>query len=501
MSIKPQYETYRYTSELCKTRSQSIVECRLPGSEINAVLKAHAAVTATECVCLDGEIKITGKLVLAVVYEDANKMICRAERGAEFFLKSEDALVTPACLAKTNLTARSVTTRREGSGLYLSVIVEAESTVFGSKTAELFTGGENLVVKTEEKGIVKRLCVSGETDLEDEFETEYFGDLLLHTERACVNSTKALGGEIEVSGEVILHLCALKEDGSLSTYERLIPFVSNVPCDEPNVELVSATAKVLSANLQITADEEKGKSKIVVETTLGCDCAIYGVDSVSCVVDAFSTTNEIRLNREKRQGRYLLKEIYATERVNGIAALSLPIAAEDVLLAAVCPRAEIACRKRYDEAGYENGVDAEGVVEAELLIKTADGLHKAVTLSLPFAFPARVEDSDESEIDCAVCGLSVKRRAGGELELSATLKTTTKLYRLQAAEYVSSVEEGESVAENECAVSIFIPREGDGLWELATRLKSPPEEVKKNNPHLSFPVKKGERIVIYRRKA
>ncbi|MBQ9730283.1 MAG: hypothetical protein IJV80_05680 [Clostridia bacterium] len=62
------------------------------------------------------------------------------------------------------------------------------------------------------------------------------------------------------------------------------------------------------------------------------------------------------------------------------------------------------------------------------------------------------------------------------------------------------MEEGESVAENECAVSVFIPREGDGLWELASRLKSPPEEVAKNNPHLSFPVKKGERIVIYRRK-
>ncbi|MBQ9729735.1 MAG: hypothetical protein IJV80_02880, partial [Clostridia bacterium] len=394
MSIKPQYETYRYTSELCKTRSQSIVECRLPGSEINAVLKAHAAVSATECTCTDGAVNVTGKLVLTVMYEDANKMICRAERGAEFFLKSENPLVTPACVAKTLLSAKSVNTRREGSGLYISVVVEAETSVFGSKTAELFTGGENLVVKKEEKGLVKRLCVSAETDVEDEFETEYFGDLLLHSERACVSSVKPLGGEIEVCGEIVLHLCALKENGLLCSYERLIPFVVNVPCDEPGVETVSATVKVLSTSLQVTADEEKGQSKIVAECSVCADCAIYGKEVVQCVTDAFSTTNEIRLNRENQQGRYLLREVRFGERVSGNAALNATLETDATLLAAVCPRAEISCRKRYDEDGYEKGTDAEGAIEADVVFKSADGLHKTATLSLPFAFPVAADEAE-----------------------------------------------------------------------------------------------------------
>ena len=42
MSIQPQFESYRYIGEVCRLRGQSIVECRLPGSEISSILAVHA---------------------------------------------------------------------------------------------------------------------------------------------------------------------------------------------------------------------------------------------------------------------------------------------------------------------------------------------------------------------------------------------------------------------------------------------------------------------------
>ena len=116
MSIKPQYETYRYTGEICNLTAQSMVECRLPGSEIGSVLAVHARAVGGECVCADGEVRYGGKLVICIVYEDGNRKICRAERGAEFFHKAENSAVTPACFAKILLTPDNVSTRREGSG-------------------------------------------------------------------------------------------------------------------------------------------------------------------------------------------------------------------------------------------------------------------------------------------------------------------------------------------------------------------------------------------------
>ena len=48
--IKPHFETYRYTTEICKTGSQSIVECRLAGSEISSILAIYAKAVPAECV-------------------------------------------------------------------------------------------------------------------------------------------------------------------------------------------------------------------------------------------------------------------------------------------------------------------------------------------------------------------------------------------------------------------------------------------------------------------
>ena len=145
--IKPQYETYRYTGEITRLQSQSIVECRLPGSEIGSILAVQAKAVPTECGCADGEVRYGGKLLLCIVYEDIERRICRTERGAEFFHKADGSAVTPACFAKTAFTIDNISHRREGSGLYLSVIVGADSRVYGGKQMEYLIGGEGLVVQ------------------------------------------------------------------------------------------------------------------------------------------------------------------------------------------------------------------------------------------------------------------------------------------------------------------------------------------------------------------
>ena len=70
--MKAHYETYRYTDELCLLHSQSIVECRLPGSEITSVLAVQATAVPTSAECADGEVRYGGKLLLSVLYEDEN---------------------------------------------------------------------------------------------------------------------------------------------------------------------------------------------------------------------------------------------------------------------------------------------------------------------------------------------------------------------------------------------------------------------------------------------
>lgn len=492
MSIKPQFETYRYTGEIARLQSQSIVECRLPGSEIGNILAIQAKTVSVDCACADGEVRYNGKLLLCVVYEDGDKRICRAERGAEFFHKAEGAEVTPACFAKVALVAQNVNHRREGSGLYISVIVGAEAIVYGSRQIEYLVGGEDVVAKEGAINVCKTICVSGETEAEDEFEADYVGDILLHGEHAVVTHVGANAGQLELEGELSLNVCVLKNDDALCSYERLIPFRMQIPCEDAFGQVMaSARVAVKSAHLTAGVDEEKGKSRIVFSYCLAADCFLHSREEIAVATDAFSPVAELHLKRVDDGGMYLTNQLKCTERVSGIASLSPVLDGEYTLQAAMLPRVEIACRKG------ERGVEAEGAITAEVLLCAADGSHKTTTLSLPFAFPVEIS-GDHVEADCIVCGLNVRRKKDGETDAEATLKLNLRAYNRQAWEYICEATEGEAYEENCAAVSVFALRVGEELWEVAKRLKTAPEELQRSNPELEFPVREGERIFIYR---
>lgn len=491
MSVKPFFETYRYTGEVARLFSQSIVECRLPGSEIGTILSVQAHAVPTECACVDGEVRYGGKLLLCVVYEDGDGRICRAERGAEFSHKAEGNAVTPACFAKVAFTVENITHRREGSGLYLSVIIGAEADVYGGKQLDYLVDGENLAVKKDAISLCKTVCVSGETDGEDEFETEA-GEVLLHGEKAVVTSCTVRAGEIEVSGELCLSVCMLCSSDAVRSYERLVPFSLRVPCEEAFGRVgASARVCVRSATLTASVDEEAGKCKIVCEYTISADCFLHAKEELVVAVDAFAPKWGVELQTEKNGGRYLTNQVKCAERVSGVVALSPFIEGEYALVCAVMPKAEITCKKG------ERGFEAEGAVTAEVLLRGVEGGYKSCSLHLPFVFPLEV-DGAEVEADCIVCGLNVRRKKDGETEAEATLKICLRVYERAEWEYIKEIVTGEEIQESDASFSVYIPIVGEDLWQVAKRLSRTPEELKKCNPELQFPVKEGERIFVYR---
>ncbi len=491
MSIQPQFESHRYIGEICKIKGQSAVECRLAGSEISTILSVHASVAPTECACADGEVSYGGKALISVVYEDGDRKICRAERGVEFFHKAEGRAVTPACFAKPAYAAERITWRREGSGVYISLIVDADICVYGNRQMEYLAGGEELICKKQPVTLYKTVCVSGETEGEDEFDCDHVGDILQHAERAIVHHIACSGGQVELEGEIALYICALKEDGSVCSYERLIPFRMQVPADEGFGEVkAAARVRVQSAKLVANTDEEKNLCRTLFTYTLSADCFLCIKEELTAAQDAFSCTQEITLEKQKEGGTYLTSVKRWVERVSGVASLSPQIEGEATLQAVLLPRAEIVCKRG------ENGMEAEGVIFAEVIFATEGGKRSA-TLSLPFLFPIDCE-GEGGQADALVCGLSVRRKKSGEIEADATLKLAVCAKEKREWSYISAVEAGEAYEREESAFSVFLTEAGEGLWEVAKRLRTHPDELAKNNPALVFPLEKAEQIFVYR---
>ena len=120
-------------------------------------------------------------------------------------------------------------------------------------------------------------------------------------------------------------------------------------------------------------------------------------------------------------------------------------------------------------------------------------------LSLPFAFPVGVKE-EIAEVSGFACGFSVRQRQEGELEGECAIKFAVTTKTKTNLRWISGIEEGAPHEKTDCAVSVYFPAAGDGLWETAKKLKVTPESLTKSNPDLQFPLKAGERIFVYRQK-
>ncbi len=490
MAINTQTETFRGYGKIKTVGAQTAVECRF-GQEVENVLSVHCSAVLTGAEAGNGEVRYFGKAHFSVVYEDAEKHVCRAEKGVEFSASYKDEDVFPALTARVQLAVENVSVRREGASVYSTALLGAEVELYGERTFEYLSGGD-LVLRREPVTVLSAHLCGGMAEADDEFETEPFSDLLQHTETVNVTDVLCETGTLKVEGEINLCVLALKGE-NVASFERLVPFRIEIPCDAASFGgKGDARVCIVNAALKADSDEERGRCRISAEFTLSAEGCVYEELTVDGVTDAFSKECEVTLSRYEGEFCGAGEMSRLAERVSGKAALSSKIDFSDELQAIALQRAEA---NLVTEGGV---VRAEGVAMATLLVRGADGSHRGIEMSLPFSVPVEAEHCDASVL---VCGMSARQRAEGEIDAEATLKITLRGQTKDTVSLISAVEEGDPVPCNDSAVSVFVPHAGDGLWELAKQLKKSPEEVEASNPDIEFPVKEGQRVIIYRKKS
>ena len=326
--------------------------------------------------------------------------------------------------------------------------------------------------------------------MEDDFEVENIGDILQHAETVHLASVTCAAGILKVEGEVFLGLLALRGE-ELVSFERLVPFTIEIPSDAAQTGC-RARVEVSVPEISLNADaDEESRAHIHATLSLKATGVIYEQVAVSGVTDAFSKTNRVLLTYAQSDSEGAGETTQMTERISGRAALSSPVNFSDTLQAIVLARAEANLMRG------NNGMHVEGVVIATLLVRGADGSHRGIEMSLPFSVPVQTADA---QVCVLACGMSARQKEEGAIDAEATLKFTLTERIHAAARLVAQAQEGEAVPVNDCAVSVYVPRAGDGLWELSKRLGKSPEEVLESNPDLEFPIREGQRVVIYRKK-
>ncbi len=481
--------TFRGYGKLKQLTAQTAVECKF-GQEVETVLSAHASAALTGADAGNGEVRYYGKVHFSIVYEDAEKRVCRAEKGVEFSATAKDDFCYPALAARAALVVENVAVRREGSSVYATALLGADISLFGEQNFEYLAGGD-LIMKREPVTVLLAHLVTGTAEQDDEFETDYASDILQHTETVCIHDLLTETGILKVEGEINFCVLALKGN-NLTSFERLVPFTLELPCEQATFGATAeAQVAVVDASLRADTDEEKGRCRLSAEFTLTAQGCVYEEVAIDAVTDAFSPTHVATLAFGMAESGGVGEMNCITERVSGKCALSGPLDFSDSLQAVTLQRAEA------NLADTQEGRRIEGVAMATLLVLGSDGSHRGIEISLPFSVETELVSGTVSVL---VCGMSARQKQEGEIEAEATLKICTQEHRRTAARLVSGAEEGPALPAQDSAVSVYVPRAGDGLWELSKSLRKSPEEVSASNPDVEFPIKEGQRVIVYRRR-
>lgn len=168
---------------------------------------------------------------------------------------------------------------------------------------------------------MRRIAVFSENaEVEEEFETDYVGDILSHSESAYVTRAVCGNGTIDVAGEIELGILAKRAgEKELVSYERLIPFRTEISCDEAEShDGCDASVCVRSVNISANCDEDKNKCAIVAEIALEIGGKVYLTQQLPLCEDAFSPSCECAVERASMSYDEQTAAFLATERVSAL---------------------------------------------------------------------------------------------------------------------------------------------------------------------------------------
>ncbi|MDE6373802.1 MAG: DUF3794 domain-containing protein, partial [Clostridia bacterium] len=479
---------------LRQIKSQSVVECRFPqSSEITEIIAVYPQVSVVSCEASSGRVNYGGKLILTIVYCDEEGKLCRMQKGAEFSHFADDDCLASSHNAVCKLACEKTTIKREGSSFVIAAIITADIDVYARTDRAYIGGAEGAYVKTEKVSLTSAVCFTGESEVEDDFDADSVVDVLIPCAKAVVLSAVCGTGEVEIGGEIYLSLFAMRQQ-SPTCLERIIPFKCTVPCDEAAAgRRAAANVEITDLNVTANVNEDRGKCGINFVCNLTVSGWFADEHTEEVAVDAFSETNGLTLTRGEECALHCVDVKVYTERVTGLAATKSKLTYDCKFLAAALPHAE--CSFNGQTGCVEGAVFT-------VLVYDQNGEIKSTEVSLPFAVALNgvAEDGQKVIEDVAVCGVSVRLKAEGEAEAEATLKISAAVCGEQSVSYLTAIEEGEEVEVNDCAVSVFLPAAGDGLWDIAKKLNKSPDEVSSCNSDLTFPLTGKERIIVYRSK-
>ena len=471
------------------TKSQIVAETRLTvQGGATKVLGINPSLTLSVTECFSGEVRVSGSETLDLMYLSGEEV-----SGGSVSVDFTDRIECKASAStKAIVSGRVLDTdivSIDGDGIRLASVIEItvyEMCAFALPSAELPQGVYGDERRLKCSSVTSHFSEKAAFEGEEIFKAE---NLICVGGRVVISGSEAALDTVIVSGEIII-------DASGRSGDNIVCGVIYIPFTE-EISARSArsgdTVRICARSCRISSIESgEGFS---FAATVVFDGEVYCKSSVDLLSDVFSVTNAVNKERQTVSLNEVKSVSFFHEKVDGSVILPEGDSA-DTILALI--GFEFISENAYPFGGK---VMLDGAVSGNIVYYDADAAaKKTVSALIPVKLTvnAEADDGDIIEISGNVGKIVLKIRRNGEIDIKADLSLQITVRKNLSAETVSAITLGENLSEQSGAISVYISGEGESLYNCAKALCASPQVISEQNPSLEFPLKRGQRVMVYR---
>lgn len=466
-------------------------ELSVAGAERVICVIVNAKITSYEA--YQGEARVNYKALYRAIYKDAEGALNSYEQAFDNSAVIKSPIITPK--SHIDLEISVISSEFVGSS---DVKVRAAFEIRGYCIAEF---GFNAVEPDD--GICKRVLPVEIETIQPIRESEILASssvdikeaidkILSYDTKVALKKVAAATDICQIDGECYLHLI-YTSGGNLLSRCVSVPFETEILA--PNVtEGCEVYCSASASSTTITLESGAAGSGLKIEIVVGIKGFCVSKKEVMLLSDAYSCKKELKLTAETvyLENSVCLTGVY--EKLSGSVRLDEGSKRLRSVLC-VCPPSVGALT-----ASNNGSLAVEGIVSANVIYIDEDEQLSLATAEIPYHFVVSRDFACQDNLyaKAMVTCLSAKARHNDQIELTGDIYIEVFGSGSTPIKIITAMEELGDREQNDCAISLYIVKPGETLWDVAKALLCEEETLIRLNPDLKLPLQGGEKVLLYR---
>ncbi len=503
MAFEPSFDkiTASYRKNIGSTQAQ--IDCKLPLIEdVNKVVCSNAKACVMQADYNGKEVSYSGYVAFQVTYLTNENEPLALDYTAEFketYPYQQEGGFTPV----VGVAVVDVNTQVVGGEIKVTAIVESAIDGIFSESQNVLVGvnGDNVFAKNDiltyssfVGTVQNRFDENNDIEIKDSV-----AKVLSVCPSVYLDSVEVFDRYVTVKGGVFVDISYVAENNTIRTAQGKFAFTQEVAGDEIGQDsFVQSVVQLAFNDIKITTSIDTDMAIVNVFTPVMYTGYVYNKNTVDIVTDLFSGTHFTNVNVNSLPTMREYAETSFDDKISGNVEIQENAPFIDEMLGVCCGNVALA------NASINDGnFTVEGVAHTNVLYLNKElNTICSVEVEMPFSLtnPTDYTNTVMPIVQLSVTEINARARRGKDIEVTATLAVFANFFENDKDAVITAVTEEDEVPEEECALSIYLTKDGDTIWDIAKELRVSPERLVEQNPTLTEPITAGTRIVVYRQK-